>query len=141
MSEPDDLGATPREERAAEVVRLGLSGQLGEAGRDLAALFGVAHQRAMVAEQLSGDECEAREGIEREANALAAAMARLLSGERKPTEVATELPDAARLRVNAYRHQFSGMPGATARDSKGRRLPVVPPAASVMRSKVRVVDV
>lgn len=118
------------------------AGEYGQDGTDLVALFARAHQQAMDAEALSERERAQREGIEREANALAAVVAELLDPQRgrSPSEVATELPDDARRRVNAYRHQLSGL-RIMARDSLGRPLPQVPPRASVLRTEVRVIDV
>lgn len=81
---------------------------------------------------------DARERVEREANALAAVVADVLNG-RAVDDVVDDLPHDARRRVIAYRHQSSPMAGVSAQDQFGR-LPVVPPRASVMRDRVRVWD-
>lgn len=81
----------------------------------------------------------ARDGFEREANALAAIVADLMGGAH-PDDVVDDLPHDARRRVLAYRHRNGPYAGIGSRDQFGP-LPTVPPRDSVMRDRVRTIDV
>lgn len=114
-------------------VRDALNGQLGEDGVALAQLFRESADRGQ-------QEKRRADKLEREANALAAVLADILDGQAVD-DVANDLPHDARLRVLAYRHQHGlGRIGARPSSQFGR-LPTVPPRASVMRKRERVIDV
>jgi hypothetical protein len=125
--------------RATDVVRMAQAGELGQAGVDLVALLTEGHKRGQRAEQSERRALDQAERIEREANALAAVLADLMDGAPIDPTV-DDLPYDARRRVLAYRHQSAPIARFVARDQFGR-LPQVPPRASVMRDRVRVVDV
>jgi hypothetical protein len=136
-----------REQRAAQVVALARAGELGQDGTDLVALFTEAVKRGGRAEQLADDERRKREGVEREANALAAVLADVLhtaaSGRldvAKLDELIAPVPSDARRRVLAYRHRLSVWAGAARALDQYGPLPDVPPRASVLRESVRTID-
>lgn len=122
---------TDKTDRAAHVVRQAIDGNLGPEARDLAALFAEGARRGR-------EETARADRFEREANALAAVVADLMDGAQI-NETVDDLPHDARRRVIAYRHKSGPVNWAHPMDQFGP-LPTVPPRASVMRDRIRVVD-
>lgn len=123
---------TEKSDRAAHVVRQAIDGNLGPEARDLAALFAEGARRGR-------EETARADKLEREANALAAVVADILNGV-PVDDVVDDLPHDARIRVIAYRHQGSPFAESFRGVTQFGELPRVPPRASVMRRRVRVVD-
>jgi hypothetical protein len=138
---------TSPERLAAEAVHAAARGDLGEQGLVLVELFRQAHTNSAAVRDAAVKANEWAEGIEREANALAAVVADILRAaasnddlRRIVDAVVDDLPHDARQRVQAYRHRRSPWASGRAMNSYGQPLPAVPPRASVMRKRERVVD-